>query len=75
LTLGRPPNPEARESLLELLYGALHSPFGGIITTDNVVRLERKLRELRDGDPLLKGIEFRNSPTNPNEIWLVKRDF
>jgi hypothetical protein len=60
--------------MIELLYAALHEPYGLIIETENFVLLRQKLyaarSELHDLD--LEKLSFVQSPTDPNQLWIVR---
>lgn len=60
---------------LEFWYAALASPLGVVIETDNFERARAKLYAARREamDPALDNIAVMQSPTNPSDIWLVKR--
>lgn len=62
------PEPE----LLEYLYTALRSEHGVIVSTNDVHKLRAKLYPLRAEDPDLMVLAFRQSPVNPNELWITK---
>jgi hypothetical protein len=59
----------------DLWYAALASECGVAILTDDPAFLKQKLYAIRKGlsDPDLESISIMTSPTDPNEIWLVKR--
>lgn len=61
--------------LLEMLYAALHSKSGCgvVVETDDVEYTRQKLYSLRKQDPQLAVLAFVPSPTNPSELWIVKR--
>lgn len=62
-------------SPLELLYTALASPIGCVVTTNDFARAQQKLYSARakSGDPSLDILQFRRSPLAPEtEIWIVK---
>ncbi len=59
--------------LIELLYAALHSPLGIVVSTTSPERLRQKLYPLRKEDPALLPLSFIISPFNPGgELWIVK---
>lgn len=59
--------------LMELLYKALHTPFGIVIETNNAERLRQKLYPLRKEDPDLTCLAFVISPLNGSDLWIVKQ--
>lgn len=59
--------------LLELLYAALHSTYGIIVSSRDPEKLRQKLYPLRKEDPSLLPLSFIISPLNPREdLWIVK---
>ena len=61
--------------VVEILYQALASEHGIVVTTDNVRLLKQRLYAARKKDEDLACITLATSPTNPNgEIWLVKKE-
>lgn len=59
--------------LLELLYAALHSTHGIIVSSRDPEKLRQKLYPLRKEDPSLLPLSFIISPLNPREdLWIVK---
>lgn len=62
--------------MLEFWYTALHAEIGIVIESTNAHRTMMKLyatrRELNDPD--LSRISIVQSPTSPNQLWLVKRN-
>ena len=61
-------------SFIELLYKALTSPYGIVVRTSDVKRLQAKLYAERKAaqDPALDGLSFTPSRTNPaEELWIV----
>jgi hypothetical protein len=62
--------------MIELLYAALHEPYGLIIETDDFVLFRQKLYAVRSGlaDLDLEKLSFVQSPTEPNQLWIVKTD-
>jgi hypothetical protein len=59
---------------INLLYEALGSEFGVVVQTDDAKRCREKLYLLRKEakDPDLDCISIVQSPTAPNQLWLVK---
>jgi hypothetical protein len=59
----------------DLWYTALASEYGIVVLTNDPIRAQQKLYEIREGlaDPDLKSISIMTSPDDHNEIWLVKR--
>lgn len=60
---------------LEYLYDALRSPRGIVLRTNDVERLRAKLYATRKEtlDPDLEVLSFIPSPTDPSELWLVRK--
>lgn len=59
--------------LLELLYSALHSPYGIIVASRDPEKLRQKLYPIRKERPELTSLSFIISPLNPGEdLWIVK---
>jgi hypothetical protein len=60
--------------VIELLYAALYEPYGLIVETDDFTLFRQKLyaarHELADLD--LDRLSFVQSPTDPNQLWIVK---
>lgn len=61
--------------MLEYLYQALRSNFGIAIDTDDFELTRQKLyRAKRDAaDKDLDCLSFVQSPTTPNQLWIVKK--
>jgi len=60
---------------LELLYSALGSQIGIVVSVSDFIRGQQKLYQAKraSGDPSLDCLQFRRSPVNPEtEIWIVK---
>lgn len=60
---------------LELLYQALHSPLGLVLSVSSFAVVQQRLYTARRsaGDPDLDRLQFRHSPYSPEtELWLVK---
>lgn len=59
---------------LEDWYAALNSPYGVVIAVSDPAKAIQRYYQARakSGDPDLQGLSIRRSPTEPNEIWLVK---
>lgn len=62
-------------NLLEFWYSALRSPKGVVIETDDPERLKQRLYKARTEayDTDLDGVSIVQSPTTPNQLWLVKK--
>lgn len=59
----------------ELLYEALNTEFGLIVTTNEPDRLKQKLYAIRKEDPALGVLSLVTSPTAPaGEIWIVRKE-
>jgi hypothetical protein len=60
--------------MLELWYQALAEPIGLVIETNNPDRYKARLYRAREesGDPALKALSIVQSPTTPNQIWIIK---
>lgn len=65
-----------RSPKLELWYEALASEFGLILSVSDPEFVRQKLYALRakSGDADLESISLVVSPTNPQELWMVKRN-
>lgn len=63
--------------LLEYLYDALRSPLGVVLDTEDPERLRQRLYALRaerqGTDPNLRTLAFIISPTNPSQLWILRR--
>lgn len=60
--------------LIDLLYQALNSKLGIVVSTDNPERLRQKLYAERKKDPDLECLSITTSRTQPDrEIWIVKK--
>lgn len=59
---------------LNLLYEALGSPLGVVVQCDNAEKVRQKLYALRkeQNDPDLECLSFVQSPSNPQQLWIVK---
>lgn len=57
-----------------ILYEALGSQFGVVLQCDNAEKVRQKLYALRReaDDPDLECLSFVQSPTNPQQLWIVK---
>jgi len=67
--------PKSQLNLLDLLYQALNSPRGLIVTTTNVDALRQKLYRVRKEDPDLACLSLTTSRTSPeSELWIVKNE-
>jgi hypothetical protein len=58
--------------MIELLYKALHSPFGLVVRSDNRDLLRQRLYKLRKSDPNLSVLTLTTSPENETDLWIVK---
>lgn len=59
---------------LELLYRALNSKYGTVVTTNDPERLRQQLYPLRKKDAALECLSFVISPFNPtSQLWIVKQ--
>ena len=65
-----------KEIFLELWYKALHSQYGIVVETDNPTLCIQKFYQARKeiDDPQLQTIGIKKSPTNVDQLWLIKRD-
>jgi hypothetical protein len=59
--------------LLGLLYEALHSPLGIVVSTNNPEALRSRLYPMRKEDPNFLLLTFSVSPDSPDELWIIKR--
>ncbi len=62
-------------ALLDLLYQAAQSPLGLVLEVEDFAKATQALYAARrlQGDPLLSGLQFRRSPTDPDyEVWIVR---
>lgn len=60
--------------LQSLLFSALASPLGIVITTTDPVNLRAKLYPLRKQDPGFASLHFVIPPTAPEStLWIVKK--
>jgi hypothetical protein len=62
-------------ALLDLLYHAAQSPLGLVLEVEDFAKATQALYAARrlQGDPLLSGLQFRRSPTDPDhEVWIVR---
>lgn len=59
----------------ELWFEALGSPFGIVVQCSDVERVRQKLYALRKElkDPDLDALSLVQSPTDPKQLWIVKR--
>lgn len=60
---------------LNLLYEALGTDLGVVILTNDAEKARQKLYKLRAeaNDPDLESLSIVQSPTAPNQLWIVKR--
>jgi len=62
-------------ALLEILYDALRSRFGVIVTTSNPEVCKAKLYALRRENPEFACLSFLVSPTDPgSSFWIIKKE-
>lgn len=63
------------QPLLAHLYEALASEFGKVVLTSDIEYLRQQYYKVRRGanDPALEVLTFTPSPTNPEELWIIKR--
>ena len=59
--------------LQELLYAALHSPFGTHIETDDPEFLRQKFYILRRENTNFLPLSFVISPMNPRDLWIINK--
>jgi hypothetical protein len=62
--------------LVEFLYAALHSSLGVVVrTTGKADSLRSRFYQVRKdvADPQLDDLIVRPSPTDPQEVWLMKK--
>ena len=59
---------------LEILYQAVGSPLGLVVKTSNFQLAQQRFYKARadSGDPDLTRLQFRHSPYDPNDLWIVK---
>ena len=65
-----------RDNLLSLMYQAVASPLGTIVTVSDVQEARSRLSQVRKetGDSALRALSFIPSPYSPRtELWLVKK--
>lgn len=63
------------ESLLELLYAALRSPYGLKVRTDNFNLLRNKLYAIRRQHKELSSLSLTSSPLEPDAVlWIMKNE-
>lgn len=60
-------------ALLQLLYDALHSPFGIIVETPDPEFLRQKLYPLRKSDPAFVSLSFVISPMSNGDLWILRK--
>ena len=60
-------------TLVNLLWEAVHSPFGIIVETNDAERLRQKLYPLRKDDPSFTPLAFVISPMNGRDLWILKK--
>lgn len=60
---------------LNLLYEALGSQFGVVVQCSDTEKVRQKLYSLRkeSGDADLEILSMVQSPTNPQQLWILKR--
>lgn len=60
--------------LLDLLYEAINTPLGIIVSTTDPVLLRQKLYPLRKSDPDFEPLTFLPSPKQPDiHLWIVRK--
>jgi hypothetical protein len=62
--------------VLEHWYAALRSPEGIVLRVSDFNAVRQKLYAARKEamDPELDGLSLVQSPTDPNELWIVKKE-
>lgn len=60
---------------MELLYEALSQPFGIALATNDLEKARQKCYRLKAGanDPDLDVLAFVQSPTDPLQLWIVRK--
>jgi len=60
---------------IELLYEALSQPYGIALATSDLEKARQKLYRLREAakDPDLERLAFVQSPTDPLQLWIVRK--
>lgn len=58
--------------LISLLYEAMRSELGVVVTTPDPSFLRQKLYPLRKANPLFEPLSFVLSPVSPRDLWIVK---
>lgn len=60
--------------MLELLYDALNSPHGIVVSSEDPERLRQKLYPLRKAYTELAGLALVISPSHPEtDLWILKK--
>lgn len=61
--------------MIELLYQALASPHGVVVSTSDADRVRQRLYKLirESADLSLRDLAILSSPTNPSDLWLVRK--
>ena len=62
--------------MIALLYNALHSPFGIVFQTNDPERAKARFYSTRAklADPKLDCLSLVQSPTDPSQLWIVKKE-
>jgi hypothetical protein len=60
-------------AFLELLYGALHSPFGTCVATNDAEFLRQKLYPIRKANPEFEPLSFILSPLGNGDLWILRK--
>lgn len=67
---------DAELEMVEALYRAAGSPHGAVTLASDVGQAIALAYKVRSGlsDPSLAGLRFVRSPTQANELWIVRDD-
>lgn len=62
-------------TLVETLYSAAHSPLGVVVRTSDFEAARQRLyaERRRLSDPSLNALAICQSPSNPSDLWIVKK--
>lgn len=65
-----------KAELIEFWYSAVGAEVGICIESTDVPSLKAKLYQVRrdEDDPSLESLALVDSPTTPNQLWIVKKD-